>query len=141
MHSPEGWWLRAPEFFLLCGELQMHDYPLIYKHLKDIELRRLVGKPLFGLGRLVATPGALELLTQAQCHPMRLLQRHQCGDWSDPDGLCSADKGANDQALLSGGRLLSLYLVDGIRLYVITEAVNEAASQRDSTCILLPSEY
>ena len=119
----------------------MHDYPLIYKHLKDIELRRLVGKPLFGLGRLVATPGALELLTQAQCHPMRLLQRHQCGDWSDPDGLCSADKTANDYALLSGGRLLSLYLVDGIRLYVITEAVNDATSQRDSTCILLPSEY
>ena len=119
----------------------MHDYPLIYKHLKDIELSRLVGKPLFGLGRLVATPGALELLDTAQFHPMRLLQRHQCGDWSDPDGLCSADKTANDHALLSGGRLLSLYLVDGIRLYVITEAVNDATSQRDSTCILLPSEY
>ena len=119
----------------------MHDYPLIYKHLKDIELRRLVGKPLFGLGRLVATPVALELLDTAQYHPMRLLQRHQCGDWSDPDGLCSADKTANDHALLSGGRLLSLYLVDGIRLYVITEAVNDATSQRDSTCIMLPSEY
>ena len=119
----------------------MHDYPLIYKHLKDIELRRLVGKPLFRLGRLVATPGALELLDTAHCRPMRLLQRHQCGDWSDPDGLCSADKAANDHALLSGGRLLSLYLVDGIRLYVITEAVNDATSQRDSTCILLPSEY
>ena len=119
----------------------MHDSPLIYKHLKDIELRRLVGKPLFGLGRLVATPGALELLDTAQYHPMRLLQRHQWGDWSDPDGLCSADKTANDYALLSGGRLLSLYLVDGIRLYVITEAVNDATSQRDSTCILLPSEY
>ena len=119
----------------------MHDYPLIYKHLKDIELRRLVGKPLFRLGRLVATPGALELLDTAHCRPMRLLQRHQCGDWSDPDGLCSADKTANDLALLSGGRLLSLYLVDGIRLYVITEAVNDATSQRDSTCILLPSEY
>ena len=75
----------------------MHDYPLIYKHLKDIDLRRLVGKPLFGLGRLVATPSALEMLTTAHCHPMRLIQRHQCGDWSDPDGLCSADKAANDQ--------------------------------------------
>ena len=119
----------------------MHDYPLIYQPLKDIELRRLVGKPLFGLGRLVATPGALELLNTAQYHPTRLLQRHQCGDWSDPDGWCSADKPTNDQALLNGGRLLSLYLVDGIRLYVITEAVNDATSQRDSTCILLPSEY
>ena len=53
----------------------MHDYPLIYKHLKDIELRRLVGKPLFGLGRLVATPSALEMLTTAHCHPMRLRLR------------------------------------------------------------------
>lgn len=119
----------------------MHDYPLIYKHLKDIDLRRLVGKPLFGLGRLVATPSALEMLTTAHCHPMRLIQRHQCGDWSDPDGLCSSDKASNDQSLLNGGRLLSLYLVDGIRLYVITEAVNDATSQRDSTCIMLPSEY
>ncbi|WP_240919255.1 hypothetical protein [Acidovorax sp. HDW3] len=116
----------------------MHDYPLTYKHLKDIELRRLVGKPLFGLGRLVATPRALELLTTAQCRPMRLLQRHQCGDWGE---LCPADKAANDQALLNGGRVLSLYRVDDIRLYVITEAVNDATGQRDSTCILLPSEY
>ena len=116
----------------------MHDYPLTYQHPKDIELRRLVGKPLFGLGRLVATPGALELITTAQCHPARLLQRHQCGDWGE---LCPADKTANDQALLGGGRLLSLYRVDGIRFYVITEAVNDATEQRDSTCILLPSEY
>lgn len=116
----------------------MHDFPFIYKHPKDIELRRLVGKPLFGLGRLVASPSALELLDTAQCHPARLLQRHQCGDWGE---LCTADKTTNDQALLSGGRLLSLYRVDGIQLYVITEAVNDATEQRDSTCILLPSEY
>lgn len=116
----------------------MNDYPLTYKKPKDIELRKLGGKPLFDLGRLVATPGALELLTNAQFHPARLLQRHQCGDWGD---LCTPDKAANDQALISGGRLLSAYRVADIRLYVITEAVNDAAGQRDSTCILLPSEY
>lgn len=116
----------------------MNDYPLTYKKPKDIELRKLGGKPLFDLGRLVATPGALELLTNAQCHPARLLQRHQCGDWGE---LCTPDKTANDQALISGGRLLSSYRVAEIRFYVITEAVNDATGQRDSTCILLPSEY
>lgn len=116
----------------------MNDYPLTYTRPKDIELRRLVGKPLFDLGRLVATPGALELLKKAQFHPARLLQRHQCGDWGE---LCPADIAANDQALLNGGRLLSVYLVDGIRLYVITEAVNEATECREISTILLPSEY
>lgn len=116
----------------------MHDYPMTYAHSKDIELRRLLGKPLFGLGRLVATQRALELLTTTQYHPARLLQRHQTGDWGD---LYPADKDANDEGLLSGGRLLSVYHVDGIRLYVITDAVSDATGQRDSSCILLPSEY
>jgi hypothetical protein len=43
--------------------------------------------------------------------------------------------------LVSGGRLLSAYRVGETRIYVITEAVNDATGRRDSTCILLPSEY
>ena len=124
--------------FLLIGKLQMNDFPLTYKTAKEIELRKVVNKPLFGLGRLVATPGALHVLTEAQCPPNRLLQRHQTGDWGE---LCTADKAANDHALLSGGRILSVYSVEGIRLYVITEAVNDDRQARESTCILLPSEY
>lgn len=116
----------------------MDDYPLIHASPADIEQRRLAGKPLFGLGRPVATPAALALLAAAQCHPARLLQRHQCGDWGE---LCGDDQAANAQALLSGGRLLSVYRVGDARLYVITEAVNDATGQRVSTCILLPSEY
>ena len=119
----------------------MNDFPLMYSKAADIEQRRLARKPLFGLGRLVATPGALEVLTATQFHPIRLLQRHQCGDWCDANELCMADRQTNDQALISGGRLLSVYRVAGTRLYVITEAVNDATGQRDSTCILLPSEY
>ncbi|MBO0944016.1 type I restriction endonuclease subunit M [Acidovorax temperans] len=119
----------------------MHDYPPTYSSPRDVDLRRQARKPLFGLGRLVATPGALNILTTAQCHPVQLLQRHQHGDWCDPGELCTADKAANDHALLTGGRLLSVYRVDGIRLYVMTEAVNDGSERRDSTCILLPSEY
>ena len=55
----------------------MHDYPPTYSSPRDVDLRRQACKPLFGLGRLVATPGALNILTTAQCHPVQLLQRHQ----------------------------------------------------------------
>ena len=72
----------------------MHDYPPTYSSPRDVDLRRQAGKPLFGLGRLVATPGALNILTTAQCHPVQLLQRHQHGDWCDPGELCTADKAA-----------------------------------------------
>ncbi|WP_253940021.1 hypothetical protein [Diaphorobacter sp. JS3050] len=119
----------------------MHDYPLTYSSPREVGLRRLTHRPLFGLGRVVATPGALNTLATAQCNPVRLLQRHQHGDWCDTGELCADDKDANDRALLTGGRLLSVYRVDGIRLYVITEAVNDESGRRDSSCILLPSEY
>lgn len=119
----------------------MHDYPLTYSSPREVGLRRLAHRPLFGLGRVVATPGALDTLATAQCHPVRLLQRHQHGDWCDPGELCADDKDANDRALLTGGRLLSVYRVNGIRFYVMTEAVNDESGQRDSSCILLPSEY
>jgi hypothetical protein len=119
----------------------MHDYPLTYSDQRQVDLRRYARKPLFGLGRVVATPGALSSLTTAQCSPVRLLERHQHGDWCDADELCTADKDANEQALVSGARLLSVYRVDGVRLYVITEAVKEDVGRRDSSVILLPSEY
>lgn len=115
----------------------MNDFPLHYASLADIERRRMVGKPLFGLGRLLATPGALDVLTAAQHHPAKLLQLHQYGQWGD---LCGPDKTANDEALVSGGRLLSAYKVNDIRLYVITEAVAESG-RRECTTVLLPSEY
>ena len=64
----------------------MNDYPLVYARAKDIEQRRNLGKPLFSIGRLVATPRALELLTTANGNPSRLVQRHQCGDWGELHG-------------------------------------------------------
>ncbi len=117
----------------------MQDYPPTYASLADIERRRMVGKPLFGLGRILATPASLEVLTQAQFHPAKLLQRHQCGDWGKD--LCAGDRAANDAALISGGRLLSVYRVgDDIRMYLITEAMSDAG-RRECTTILLPQEY
>ncbi len=39
--------------------------------------------PLFPLGRIVATPGALNLLVIAGQDPGELLDRHRSGDWGD----------------------------------------------------------
>lgn len=116
----------------------MTDYPLTYETTAEIERRRLLGKPLFGLGRLLATPAALDVLLKAQCHPAELLQRHQCGDWGE---LCMTDAAGNLDALVTGGRLLSVYKVNGIKLYCVTEAVNDATQRRDCTTVLLPQEW
>ena len=39
----------------------------------------------FSLGRLVATPGALQALAEAGDSPASLLQRHVVGDWGELD--------------------------------------------------------
>lgn len=87
------------------------------------------------LGRLVATPGALETFFQQEL--AEALARHQTGDWGDLD---AEDKRANDDALVSGARLLSAYVFREQKVYVITEATNEDGI-RESTCVLLPDEY
>lgn len=91
----------------------------------------------FGLGAVVATPGALALLRQHQTNPFDLLQRHVRGDWGDLD---AADQTANERALHSGARLVSVYRVGGERLWIITEAVGEDGIRPASTC-LLSREY
>ena len=92
-----------------------------------------LNKPLFHLGRVVATPGAVEALTEAGQKPWEFLARHVQGDWGD---LSEGDRQANDQALKDGSRLLSAYQTKtGQRLWIITEA------DRSSTCLLLPDEY
>jgi hypothetical protein len=92
-----------------------------------------LNQPLFPLGRVVATPGALEALAQASQSPWEFLARHARGDWGD---VSEGDCQANDQALKDGSRLLSAYQTKtGTRLWVVTEA------DRSSTCLLLPDEY
>lgn len=86
----------------------------------------------FDLGKLVATPGALEVLRAAGVNVFFIVSRHQSGDWGD---LGRDDKRANDDAIVHGGRILSCYVVGGEKLYVITEA------DRSSTCVLRANEY
>ena len=90
--------------------------------------------PLFSAGRIVATPGALALLEQANKSPLELLSRHLRGDWGDD--LCQEDKTENELSLKYGFRLLSSYRVtDTEKIWIITEA------DRSVTTLLLPAEY
>lgn len=90
-------------------------------------------KPLFPLGRLVATPGAIDFLDANQVHPLTLIHRHRAGDWGDLD---DHDKQLNDFAAKADyNRILSAYKVGTGKVWVITEA------DRSSTTILLPEEY
>ena len=87
----------------------------------------------FSLGRIVATPAALEALAKSGDSAHDLFRRHATGDWGD---VCAEDKRANDDALASGERLLSAYhLRDGTKVWVITEW------DRSVTTLLLPSDY
>ena len=92
-----------------------------------------ITRPKFRLGKLVATPGAIEALADARQSPMVFIARHLRGDWGD---CCPEDAQANDDALRNGERLLSVYRTSiGVKIWVITEA------DRSSTCVLLPEEY
>jgi hypothetical protein len=84
------------------------------------------------LGRVVATPGALKLLTEAREHPFDYLARHATGDWGE---LCAFDRRQNKIALREGYRVLSSYEISAGRIWIITEA------DRSITTILLPEDY
>ena len=90
-------------------------------------------QPLFDLGQLVATPGALAALEKTGQNPMEFLSRHATGDWGD---LPREDKDENQLSLEKGFRLLSSYRTSaGDKIWVITEA------DRAHTTLLLPEEY
>lgn len=89
--------------------------------------------PLFALGQICATPGALELLQENKQNPVDFVTRHTFGDWSEMD---PEDQQSNREAVQYGSRVFSSYsTADGKKIWVITEA------DRSVTTLLLPSEY
>src|SRR5688500_1192632 len=94
--------------------------------------------PLFDLGQILATPGAIEALEKTGQPPAEFLRRHPIGDWGD---LSDEDKWLNDEAVIDGSRILSAYHTsDGTKLWIISEASDEDG-RRAATTILLPEEY
>ena len=92
------------------------------------------GYPLFSLGRVVVTPGALEVLEDTGTDALDLLRRHATGDWGE---IPACDARENEKSVRNGWRVFSSYPVgeDREKVWVITEA------DRSSTCLLLPEEY
>ena len=89
-------------------------------------------RPLFALGRVVATPGVLEHFVTNGIDPIPYISRHQCGDWGE---VPPEDARENDLSVLNGLRVLSAYKIAEKRVWIITEW------DRSSTTLLFPSEY
>lgn len=96
-------------------------------------------RPKFPLGRIYATPGALELLERSNQTAHTFLARHVHGDWGllHPD-----DAAANERAVSDGTRIVSSYSTGAAGpsgaagvIWIITEA------DRSATTLLLPGEY
>ena len=85
----------------------------------------------FELGQVVITPGAYEELNLRDV--AESLMRHASGDFGD---MSEEDKAYNEEALATGGRIMSAYRdrLD-VKYWIITEA------DRSATTILLPEEY
>lgn len=92
---------------------------------------RTVETVSFPLGRLLITPAAQAVLTQDDL--LTALNRHSRGDWGT---VGEDDRKENDLSVKQGFRILSAYKTDkGETFWIITEA------GRESTCVLLPSDY
>jgi len=88
--------------------------------------------PLFPLGRLVSTPGAIAFCEEHLIPLIGLVRRHLQGDWGD---LCESDKQLNSEAIQLGNRILSSYVFPAGKIWIITE------HDRSVTTVLLPDEY
>ena len=87
--------------------------------------------PKFSLGTICITPNALRNLVAEDITAS--MRRHWNGDWGDVD---EEDRKANEEALLGGSRLFSVYHGrDGTKYWIITEA------DRSVTTVLLPEDY
>lgn len=102
-----------------------------------------MSEALFSLGRIVATPGAIDALAEAKVNAMTYIKRHIAGDWGDLD---KHDVRQNTKSVKAGNRILSAYMLpakDGeepVKIWIITNACGDAGF-RDCTTILLPDEY
>ncbi|WP_186057100.1 hypothetical protein [Burkholderia gladioli] len=87
----------------------------------------------FKLGRIFATPAAIDVMNAARVSIIDLLIRHVRGDWGD---LSESDREQNELAVEAGSRILSSYvLADGQTVWLITEW------DRSVTTLLLPGDY
>lgn len=95
-------------------------------------------EPLFELGKLQATPAALQSIQDSGQDVSEFLNQHIQGQWGT---LSDIDHQNNDEAVKTGDRIYSVYrTANGTKIWIITEPENEAG-ERYLTTVLLPSEY
>ncbi len=95
-------------------------------------------EPLFELGKLQATPAALQSIQESGQEVNEFLNQHIQGEWG---ALSEIDRQNNDEAVATGDRIFSVYrTANGTKIWIITEPENEAG-QRCLTTVILPSEH
>ena len=80
-------------------------------------MQQIERRPLFDLGQIIATPGALAALEKSGQGPMDFLVRHVVGDWGE---LCEEDRKENQFSLEKGFRILSSYRTNGGETTLLT---------------------
>lgn len=116
---------------------QHRHRPFTPPKIVSIPLPKAESHPQFELGKVVMTPGALDLLRAKGLQPLDFLLMHEFGEWGEVD---AEDRAANDAAVKNGARIFSAYRLGADRLWIITEACGDDG-QRASTCLLCPEEY
>ena len=89
-------------------------------------------EPKFTLGKTYVTASVAAWAERHGIDLTRYLRCHHCGQWGD---LEEDDERANEDALTDGTRIFSAYLIEGEKIYIITEA------DRSHTTILFATEY
>jgi len=131
--SPEAYAIRKARGLLWRSDITENTLDGAPSHRLSPAVAPSALQPLFPLGQIVATPGALAALGRANQPPTEFLRRHLCGDWG---ALDAHDIAENDYSVAHGFRLLSSYRTTaGETLWIITEA------DRSATTVLLPEEY
>ena len=120
--------------------------------LSQLRARRAATTNRFELGQIVAMPPALVRLAKHGFNVADLIARHHSGDWGD---VSPAEARRNEQALISGARLLSGYrLVEKMWLqsmprtersrlptiWIETSAASESG-HREFTTIQCPEDW
>lgn len=105
-----------------------------------MKTKTITPAPVLELGSVSGTRSALSAISDDPAANLQdLLGRHQSGDWGD---VSEMDAEANEEALLVGARVMSVYKLPRTRtsIWIITEGEDEQG-HRHNTTVLLPTEY
>lgn len=106
-----------------------------------MDIRTTVAAPVLdpaSITHFVLTHGAADALGErAYVVARQLLARHFAGDWGT---VADEDAGFNDAAVRHGDRILGVYVVAGVTLWVIVDGADDDG-RRYACTLLLPGEY